>query len=48
MAPNLIYRKKPEEAFQMTQERYEDKTEWPTWLLQASQLPCWEPNAIFK
>ena len=44
----MKYRKKPVviEAFQMTEERRQDNSEWPEWLNQAWTLPLNTPGAI--
>ena len=42
------YRKKPVvvEAFQMTEERRRDNSEWPNWLHMAWQEDCDKPNSV--
>jgi len=45
----MKYRKKPVviEAFQMTPERREDNSEWPTWLNRAWQLDREAPGSLY-
>lgn len=45
----MKYRKKPVviEAFQMTEERRWDNSEWPQWLHEAWQLDSKESNSLF-
>ncbi len=44
----MKYRKKPVvvEAFQMTKERRNDRSEWPAWLVKASNLPQGTQNLV--
>lgn len=45
----MRFRKKPVEieAFQMTPERRQDNSEWPSWLHQAWSTPHDDPGAVF-
>lgn len=44
----MKYRKKPVviEAFQMTQERRADNSDWPSWLHEAWQRDCFLPGSV--
>ncbi len=43
------YRKRPieVEAFQMTEERRWDNSEWPNWLNKAWQMERWDPGCVW-
>ena len=49
LAINLKFRKRPVtiEAFQMLKERARDKSDWPNWLIEASQKTPGDPGCLF-